>query len=136
MFEAFAFGTSFVMLSVLLFVAVTFIVWIWALVDIVVSRLDAAEKLIWILIVVYFHMLGAIVYFVVVRALDKRLVHSTKKLERTNKVLGGVAGGIGAYLDMDPTVIRLLWIVLTVFGGVIPGVLAYLIAWAIIPEKR
>lgn len=51
---------------------------------------------------------------------------------RTNKVLGGVAGGIAEYLGVDPNLIRLVFVLLTFFGGA--GVPAYIIAWIIIPE--
>ena len=44
----------------------------------------------------------------------------------------GVCAGIAEYLGMDPTVIRLLWVLLTFFGG--SGIIAYIIAAIIIPE--
>lgn len=58
-----------------------------------------------------------------------------KKLYRTTdgKVIAGVCGGIGEYLNIDPTVIRLIWVLLTVFGGA--GLLAYIISALIIPER-
>lgn len=49
-------------------------------------------------------------------------------------MIAGVAGGLGEYLGIDPTVIRLL-IVLSLFLGVFPTVVAYIAAWAIIPEE-
>ncbi len=56
------------------------------------------------------------------------------KRSRTNRMIAGVCGGIGEYLDIDANVIRLIWVVVTVFTvGV--GVLAYLLAWLIIPEE-
>ncbi|MBO7547260.1 MAG: PspC domain-containing protein [Bacteroidales bacterium] len=58
---------------------------------------------------------------------------SAKKLYRIRegRVFAGVCSGIGEYLDVDPVIIRLLWLVLVfAFGG---GILAYLIAWIIIP---
>ena len=58
----------------------------------------------------------------------KRLYRS-----RTNRMLAGVAGGIGEYLDADPTVIRLLFALSFLFAGT--GFLAYLVMWLIIPEK-
>ncbi len=59
---------------------------------------------------------------------DKRLYRTEK-----DKVLGGVCGGLGEYFDVDPILIRLLWVIFTLaFGG---GLLAYIIAWIIIPEK-
>lgn len=59
-----------------------------------------------------------------------------KSLHRsnTNKVLAGVAGGIGEYFNIDPTIIRLVFILLTVFGG--SGVLIYLILWIIMPSSQ
>ena len=53
-----------------------------------------------------------------------------------DKKLAGVCGGIGDYFDVDPTVIRLLWIVLTVLTGIVPGVIAYIIAAIVIPKER
>jgi len=47
-------------------------------------------------------------------------------------MIGGVCGGIGEYLDVDPTVIRLICI-LFMFACV--GFLAYIIAWIIIPQN-
>lgn len=58
-----------------------------------------------------------------------------KRLHRSNenKVIVGVCGGIAEYFDMDPTLIRLAWILFCALGG--SGVLAYIIAAIIIPEK-
>jgi len=58
----------------------------------------------------------------------KRLYRS-----KTDRILGGVCGGIGEYFNTDPTLIRLLWVVFTLAWGA--GILAYIIAWIIVPEK-
>lgn len=50
-----------------------------------------------------------------------------------NKVIGGVAGGLGEYFNIDPTIIRIIFILMTVFGG--SGVIVYIILWLIIPSK-
>ena len=55
---------------------------------------------------------------------------------RTNRVLGGICGGLGEYLDIDPTVIRLVWVVIVIFTGIVPGILAYLLLLLIVPEKK
>ena len=57
-----------------------------------------------------------------------------KKLYRSrkNKMLGGVCGGIGEYFDIDPTLVRLGMVALSLMG---PGVLIYLLAWIIVPEE-
>lgn len=44
----------------------------------------------------------------------------------------GVCGGLGEYFDIDPTLVRLVWLLFALWGA---GVLAYLIAWIIIPEE-
>ena len=58
-----------------------------------------------------------------------------KKLykSRTDKKLDGVCAGIGEYFNIDPTLIRLAWVIFSLLGG--SGILAYLIAAIIIPVK-
>ena len=51
-----------------------------------------------------------------------------------NRVIAGVAGGLGEYFNIDPTIIRIIFILLTVFGG--SGVLIYLILWLIMPSDQ
>lgn len=58
----------------------------------------------------------------------KRLYRS-----RHDKVIGGVAGGLGDYLGVDPVILRLIFLATVLLGG--SGVLAYLIAWILIPEE-
>jgi len=56
-------------------------------------------------------------------------------LSATDSKIAGVCGGIGEYLGIDSTVVRLLWVALSVVpGGVIGGILAYILAWVIIPR--
>ena len=59
-----------------------------------------------------------------------------KRLTRsmTNKMIGGVCGGFADYFDMDATVIRVLAVILLLFG-IFPMFLAYLAAWAIMPAE-
>lgn len=52
---------------------------------------------------------------------------------RTNRKIAGVCGVLGEYMNLDPTVVRLIWVLLFFFAGV--GILAYLIAALIIPEN-
>ncbi|MEN6442427.1 MAG: PspC domain-containing protein [Methanoregula sp.] len=53
---------------------------------------------------------------------------------KKERILGGVCGGLGIYLDADPTVIRLAWVVLTCLSFGI-GVVAYIVAWIIVPDE-
>lgn len=57
-----------------------------------------------------------------------------KKLYRSdeNKMLAGVCGGIAEYFGIDPTLIRLAWVVFSLLGG--SGLLAYILAAIIIPR--
>jgi len=59
----------------------------------------------------------------------------TKKLyrSRTDKMIAGVCGGLGKYLGIDPTLIRLLFVLVVLMGGA--GVLAYLILMIVVPEE-
>ena len=60
--------------------------------------------------------------------MEKKLYKSN-----TNKTLDGVCAGIGEYFGIDPTVIRLAWVVFSLLGG--SGILAYIICAIIIPRK-
>jgi len=59
----------------------------------------------------------------------KRLYRS-----RENRMIAGVAGGIGEFLGVDPTIVRLL-ILVALIAGLVPAALAYLAGWVIIPEE-
>lgn len=63
-------------------------------------------------------------------------VQTMKELKRIRegKVLGGVCGGIGKYFDIDPVLIRILWVVLTCLSVGI-GVIVYIAAWILMPEE-
>lgn len=60
---------------------------------------------------------------------EKKLYRSEK-----NRMIAGVCGGIAEYLDMDPVVIRLLWVVVTFFVG--SGLILYILAFIIIPDEK
>jgi phage shock protein C len=59
---------------------------------------------------------------------QKRLYRSNR-----NKMICGVCGGIAEYINIDPTIVRLLWVVFSFAGGA--GLLAYIIAAIIIPVE-
>ena len=62
-----------------------------------------------------------------------------KRLTRspTDRKLGGVCGGLAEYLGVDSTVVRVAWVVLAIVpGAIVFGVLAYLVAWFIMPERQ
>ncbi len=57
----------------------------------------------------------------------------TKKLYRsqTDKMIAGVCGGLADYLGLDPTVVRLIFVLLALLGG--PGIIIYIIMWILVP---
>jgi len=61
---------------------------------------------------------------------------NNKKLYRSlaDKKLCGVCGGLGEYFEVDPTLIRLLWVIFTFCGGA--GLLAYIICAIIVPQQN
>jgi len=57
-----------------------------------------------------------------------------KRLYRSNdRILGGVCGGIAEYFGIDPSLVRIAWVILTLAAG--SGILLYLLAWLIIPPS-
>lgn len=59
---------------------------------------------------------------------ERRLMRSWR-----DKKIAGVCGGFAEYLEVDSTLVRLVWVLLTFFSGVFPGLLVYLLAWLIMP---
>ncbi|MFH1192975.1 MAG: PspC domain-containing protein [Candidatus Jorgensenbacteria bacterium] len=61
-----------------------------------------------------------------------------KKLYRseTDKVFAGVIGGLGEYFGVDPVVLRLAWIAIAVFTGIIPGIVVYILAFLVVPRAH
>ncbi len=62
---------------------------------------------------------------------QKRLYRS-----KDSKVLGGVCGGLAEYFDIDPTLVRLAYVLLEFCTAFFPGILLYIVAWIIVPEKN
>jgi phage shock protein C len=53
---------------------------------------------------------------------------------RSERVVAGVCGGIGRYLGIDPVLLRIAFVILALANGL--GVIAYVVAWVVIPEER
>ena len=60
--------------------------------------------------------------------MEKKLYRS-----RTNSMIGGVCGGLGEYLNVDPTILRVVAVLLIFADGI--GLLAYLVGWIIVPRR-
>ncbi|MEQ8712278.1 MAG: PspC domain-containing protein [Cyclobacteriaceae bacterium] len=60
----------------------------------------------------------------------------TARLTRSNeKVLGGVCAGIAEYFDLDPTLVRIAYILVSIFSAAFPGILVYIILWFVMPPR-
>ena len=64
-------------------------------------------------------------------------MEGTKRLTRssTEKVVAGVCGGIAEYFDMDPTLVRVAYVVFSIFSAAFPGLIFYVILAAIMPQR-
>lgn len=61
---------------------------------------------------------------------------STKRLYRSrNRVLGGVLAGFADYVNMDVSLVRVLYVLISLFSAAFPGLLVYVIFWAVTPEE-
>jgi len=54
---------------------------------------------------------------------------------KENKIFSGIIGGLGEYFNIDPVILRLLWVVILISTGIFPGILVYILAVFIIPKK-
>ena len=52
-----------------------------------------------------------------------------------NGMICGVAAGIADHIDVDPVLVRLAWIIGTLLTGLVPGTIAYLLAWLVVPME-
>jgi phage shock protein C len=70
------------------------------------------------------------------KSVNTKIVKKAKTLYKSdNKVLDGVLAGIAEYLNYDPTLVRLLFVLLVLVTGIIPGILVYIILAVVMPKK-
>lgn len=55
---------------------------------------------------------------------------------RENRIVAGVIGGFAEYFDRDPTLMRVLYVLLSILSAAFPGILVYLILWVVIPQRQ
>lgn len=65
------------------------------------------------------------------RTLGRRLERS-----REDRMIAGICGGIAEWLGWDPTLVRVLYVVVSIVSAAFPGILAYLLLWIVIPRSR
>ena len=62
---------------------------------------------------------------------DTRLHRST-----ANRIIAGVCGGLAEWLGWSPTMVRILYVTISVISAAFPGILVYLILWFVMPKRR
>jgi phage shock protein C len=64
------------------------------------------------------------------------MVEMRKSLRRsrTNRMIAGVVGGLAEYWGIDPTLARVIFVVVSIVSAAFPGLIVYLLLWLIIPE--
>lgn len=55
---------------------------------------------------------------------------------RDNKMVAGVCGGFAEWLGWDPTLVRIVFVLVSVLSAAFPGLLVYLIAWLVMPSRE
>ena len=55
---------------------------------------------------------------------------------RRHRILGGVCGGIAEWLGWSPTVVRVLYVLLSILSAGFPGILVYIVLWIVMPEEQ
>ena len=53
---------------------------------------------------------------------------------RKNRMIAGVCGGIAQSLGWDPTLVRVLYVLVSIFSAAFPGILVYIVLWIVMPE--
>jgi phage shock protein C len=61
-----------------------------------------------------------------------------KRLRRSRKerMIAGICGGLAEYFEVDPTVVRIVYVLVSILSVAFPGILVYIILWIIIPEAE
>jgi phage shock protein C len=52
-----------------------------------------------------------------------------------DRIIAGVCGGVAEWLGWDPTLVRVLFVLVSIFSAAFPGILVYLILWIVMPER-
>jgi phage shock protein PspC (stress-responsive transcriptional regulator) len=62
------------------------------------------------------------------------MAQSALKRSRKDRIIAGVCGGLAEWLGWDPTVVRILYVLLSVCSAAFPGIFVYLLLWIVMPE--
>ena len=59
---------------------------------------------------------------------------TTLRRSTTNAMIGGVIGGLAEHFDLDPTMLRVIYVIVSILSVAFPGILVYLVLWVVIPS--
>jgi phage shock protein PspC (stress-responsive transcriptional regulator) len=62
-------------------------------------------------------------------------VNKSRLTRSTNRVIAGVCAGLAEWLGWDIALVRLLYLILTIFSAGFPGIIAYIVLWIVMPEE-
>jgi phage shock protein PspC (stress-responsive transcriptional regulator) len=54
---------------------------------------------------------------------------------RRNRMIAGVVGGLAEHFGLDPTVLRVIYVLVSIFSAAFPGILVYILFWILVPEE-
>jgi len=54
---------------------------------------------------------------------------------RNDRIIAGVIGGLAEYFDIDPTLSRVVYLLVSIFSAAFPGILVYILLWVLIPAE-
>ena len=61
----------------------------------------------------------------------------SKRLRKSrNRIIAGVCGGIAEWLGWDPTLVRVLYVLISIFSAAFPGILVYILLWLVMPNPE
>ncbi len=65
-----------------------------------------------------------------------RVARAGLQRSRSNRMIAGVCGGLAQWLGWDPTLVRVLFVLVSIFSAAFPGILVYVVLWILMPERR
>lgn len=61
--------------------------------------------------------------------------HPPLRRSRRDRMIAGVVGGLADYFGLDPTVARIIYVLVSIFSAAFPGILVYILLWLLIPQQ-
>ena len=61
--------------------------------------------------------------------------HPPLRRSRSNRMIGGVIGGLATYFDLNPTGLRIIYVLGSILSAAFPGILVYLLLWLLVSQE-